>query len=730
MTVSREFVCGAFMEHLGRSPESEQTISHYMNCENRAEVVRILTRSAEYFKNKFSNEKFDDQAQKKFLLIGNCQVAVVKKLLESMCSEVSVVSIGIEGNNLHGLMSGNLKIGNYVEACDIVMLQVMPGDRLHTKLTESYPALINKIKYIPSITYTAHHPDMGYIKSANGSHLGGPMGDYHSKIAFWAWQNGLTQEEAVKLYCSDVYEFLGYFDHAKSAEHYLKDLGERMSLDLQHAFDRWRSMGEFMHSLNHPKLFVLADLARLILEREGLSYTRGVENYLYDEFSAHPCWPVYPEIGRNFGIAGSYSFKQAKHLGSPHRPVPMLNLKKYVQLAYENYDANRDQGIEPLVEVVSFKGLSDYLSAKNASVATNKTYGGNPYTKLKSYQLWRKAIVSKEVTKVDPVVKSGLALDQTSKVATAGSCFAQHISRTLSNNGFTYYVAENGDGLCLDSEKLSRLNYGVFSARYGNIYTSRQLVQLFDRAYGKFTPIDTAWARKDGRLVDPFRPLVNPDGYENEQEVELARAQHYQHVREMFETLDVFVFTLGLTEAWQRKDDGAVFPLAPGVEAGFMQPEVYEFKNFETHEVVGDLENFLNRLASINPTAKVILTVSPVPLIATYEDRHVLTSTTYSKSALRAAADYVTRRYSNCEYFPSYEIITGGYNKGIYFEEDQRSVREEGVAHVMRLFMEHFSTSSVSEKDTDRDSEVTVASLEFAARNNAIVCDEEAIDPI
>jgi hypothetical protein len=48
----------------------------------------------------------------------------------------------------------------------------------------------------------------------------------------------------------------------------------------------------------------------------------------------------------------------------------------------------------------------------------------------------------------------------------------------------------------------------------------------------------------------------------------------------MFETLDVLVFTFGLTESWRNRADGAIFPLAPGVAGGEFHGDRYEFVNF------------------------------------------------------------------------------------------------------------------------------------------------------
>ena len=61
-----------------------------------------------------------------------------------------------------------------------------------------------------------------------------------------------------------------------------------------------------------------------------------------------------------------------------------------------------------------------------------------------------------------------------------------------------------------------------------------------------------------------------------------------------------------------------------------------------------------------------ILTVSPVPLVATAAGKHVLVATTYSKSVLRVACEEVCQKAADVMYFPSYEIITGNYNRGSY----------------------------------------------------------------
>ena len=331
--------------------------------------------------------------------------------------------------------------------------------------------------------------------------------------------------------------------------------------------------------------------------------------------------------------------------------------------------------------------------------------------------------------------RTRFTLERKTKVATAGSCFAQHIARTLNKSGFGYFVAETGKELA--REEASR-KITASSPPATGISTQRASLDLIDRAYGLLEPEDIVWERGDGRLVDPFRPQIEPEGFAAKNDVEAARREHFSFVRTMFEQLDVFVFTLGLTEGWCSKADGAVFPLAPGVAGGTMDAR-YAFVNFTVPETVEDLTGFLASLRSVNSKAKVILTVSPVPLVATYEDRHVLVSTTHSKAVLRVAATEVSSAHAWVDYFPSYEIITGSFNRGAYFEADLRSISEAGVGHVMRLFLKHYfpgsNSAAVSASEpveaaaarTLPDSGIEGLAEELAA-GREVVCEEELIE--
>jgi hypothetical protein len=356
----------------------------------------------------------------------------------------------------------------------------------------------------------------------------------------------------------------------------------------------------------------------------------------------------------------------------------------------------------------------------------------NPYRGRPGHSFWRQGVAEQAAAGVDPVTTVPFTIAPGDAVATAGSCFAQHLSRTLAAEGFNWMVTERFTGAAGTSDE----GYGVFPARFGNLYTARALRQLFDRAYGQFRPKARAWKLAGGGWADPFRPRIQAGGFATEALLEEDRRRHLAAARRMFEGCAVFIFTLGLTEGWVAAEDGAAVPLAPGVVGAEVPPEAWRFHNAGFAETLAEMEAFLSGLRMVNPKARVMLTVSPVPLIATYEDRHVLVSTIASKSILRAVADELCRRDPGLAYFPSYEIITGPQTASRYYAEDLREVTPEGVAHVMSVFRRHYLAGAPAVAPPPvpprpaAPAPLAAVSAEEAARYRALaatLCDEEAI---
>jgi hypothetical protein len=174
---------------------------------------------------------------------------------------------------------------------------------------------------------------------------------------------------------------------------------------------------------------------------------------------------------------------------------------------------------------------------------------------------------------------------------------------------------------------------------------------------------------------------------------------------------------MGLTEGWENNQDGTMFAVAPGTVAGTYDPSRHVFRNLRAAEISADMLAFWERLRTVNPRARVLLTVSPVPLAATATQNHVLVATTYSKSVLRAVAGELAEDIDDIYYFPSYEIISSHPARGMFFEPDLRNVNLFGVNFVMtNFFSGPLAVEFGGQPATAREHDLE------------LICDEEKLD--
>lgn len=343
----------------------------------------------------------------------------------------------------------------------------------------------------------------------------------------------------------------------------------------------------------------------------------------------------------------------------------------------------------------------------------------NPYTARRASAFWHSGVANASRPVPQELYRPKWRIARETKIATAGSCFAQHIGRRLSAARFAVMDVEPAPKL-FPANRLQEFNYGVYSARYGNIYTARQLRQLV-------TEVTDGPARhivweSNGGYVDALRPQIEPEPYASSELVRIHRERHIERVRSMLESMDLLVFTFGLTEAWEHVETGSVLPVVPGTRAGGnYHPDHYVFRNFTHAEVMADFLDVRTRLLAIRPDLRFLLTVSPVPLVATALDRHVQVSTVYSKSVLRAVAGELADRFEDVDYFPSYEIITSPWSNTCFFGPSMRDVTPEGVDFVMQTFM---SSRGLGPPPAHQPAPISAPQQ---ADDMAVVCEEELL---
>lgn len=264
------------------------------------------------------------------------------------------------------------------------------------------------------------------------------------------------------------------------------------------------------------------------------------------------------------------------------------------------------------------------------------------------------------------------AIDRVTPIASIGSCFAREIKIWLQSNGYNFIETATGPST------------EAGSARYDRVYNTFTLRQEFERAFGNFNPIEDRWdfidEKNTRRLLCPYRKGV---AWDDEAEMTAELAEHKDNVRRAFTEAAILIITIGQAEVWYHKPDGYVYPLVPPVQVYDESKHGFRLTTYE--ENLANLERVYELFVQNNPTGRIILSVSPVPLRATFRPMNAIIANTATKAMLRAVADaFVSKHEDRVTYFPAYEMVTVIDDDP--YEDDNRHVREEAVEKIMSVF--------------------------------------------
>lgn len=188
---------------------------------------------------------------------------------------------------------------------------------------------------IPSIVFRAFHPDLFYVVREAGKQA---KQDYNSGIIAWCFQHGIDRTDVYRLFHTDIYAALGYFDVWPESVASLERSFAHCGLDFRRFFRNVKRNGAFMHTVNHPKIGTTVAFAKTIAMKLGATPNLwGRRLDITDHFSDFSQWPVYPEIAHYFAIPGSYVWVDRGAYRSLHQ---------YIDQSWLNYEA---EGSKPEV---------------------------------------------------------------------------------------------------------------------------------------------------------------------------------------------------------------------------------------------------------------------------------------------------------------------------------------------------------------------------------------------
>jgi hypothetical protein len=283
-------------------------------------------------------------------LIGNCQANPLPRILKFLAPGLQVTQFPI--HDLTSRFPAKEDVFRELARSDLIYSQPF-GPGLHP----SVDGLVIRERFrscfyfYPIVEFNAFHPDCVYIyRRTPRGFAQSPIGDYHSAIAFLGYSLGFTAERTLALFNAEVFERLGYFRFWQVSEEVFLQQGRAIEFPLEPIYRSWVRRSPFMHSVNHPRLFVTADIAHALLRQSGLGAPFGpgpgnVESYFPDEALFDPVWPIYPEIAEAMGLEGAYVFKCGS-LPSAVRDDLFLNLREFVERSFELYREQKPGNLE------------------------------------------------------------------------------------------------------------------------------------------------------------------------------------------------------------------------------------------------------------------------------------------------------------------------------------------------------------------------------------------------
>jgi ectoine hydroxylase-related dioxygenase (phytanoyl-CoA dioxygenase family) len=284
-----------------------------------------------------------------------------------------------------------------------------------------------------------------------------------------------------------------------------------------------------------------------------------------------------------------------------------------------------------------------------------------------------------------PFVKRFPILDKSTAIGTAGSCFAFEIAKAFQEHGYNYVVTERADdksdGVIVDGYTPGD-KYAKFSANYGILFNTPSLKQLAQKAFGEKQFKKFLVDAGNGYYTDPYRENVffaSPQAYLNDYD------KHIEAIQQSLLQSEVFIFTAGLNECWELPDQTVI---SRNPRHGFHQ--LMKHRVLTVQENVDNIKAFYEIVKKWNPKLKLILSLSPIPLLATgrSETHHILEANTHSKAVLRVALDQVVAELEDVYYLPSYEYVNECSKDP--WTEDHRHIKKEIVVEIVEMFKEMF----------------------------------------
>jgi hypothetical protein len=248
-----------------------------------------------------------DLQQPRIAIVGSCQVAGLSVAIEHLLpgSRVKAWHFGVDPETADDIAA---RLPEY----DCVISQLAEGEGAGALDMPHLRESLRSVMFLPILVFRGFHPDCVYLHSARRGLVKGCLGDLHSGIVAACYVLRVPERRIPNLFNSLTFAALGYFDAFELAREHLLERFRGIGFDLTSRTDAWlREYGAFMYTPNHPKLGVITELAKMILQRAGFgSPVLDVPVAREDPLASSVQWPIYPDLARRLKLPGSLTYVQ------------------------------------------------------------------------------------------------------------------------------------------------------------------------------------------------------------------------------------------------------------------------------------------------------------------------------------------------------------------------------------------------------------------------------------
>ncbi|MFM2000514.1 MAG: hypothetical protein RL204_2461 [Bacteroidota bacterium] len=263
-----------------------------------------------------------------------------------------------------------------------------------------------------------------------------------------------------------------------------------------------------------------------------------------------------------------------------------------------------------------------------------------------------------------------LGITHNDKIMLLGSCFTEHISSSLSRYRFPVFA--NSHGIIFHPIPLAK----ALSDTNENIsYESEDLIE------------------SNGKWIS----LNHHGKYSSENKIEALQNINasIKEGAKFLKEASILIVTFGTAIGYYHQNTGSIVANCHKLNA-----KLFEKKRSEISEISEPWKKLLVEIFEVNPSLKVIFTISPVRHL-----REGFQENQLSKSALFMAIDDIRKSFvDRCCYFPSYEIMMDDLRDYRFYEVDMVHPNAQAIEYIREKFFNAVLSPSALQKCGEMES--------------------------